>query len=111
MGEEKPKEIRGLKESKKSEPTKASTSSSSSGSGSALTNHSSLSPHLAPDREEDDPQDAVRMKRSVRQMEIRPPRPFDPKKDRNFGSLLERIKFHFEVTKCPPEEKTGSLLL
>ena len=70
-----------------------------------------MSPHLAPDWEEDDPQDAEGMKRSLRQMGIRPPRPFDPKKDRNFESWLERIEFHFEVTKCPPEDKTGSLLL
>ena len=51
------------------------------------------------------------MKRSLRQMGISPPRPFDPKKDRNFESWLNRIEFHFEVTKYPVEDKTGSLLL
>ena len=47
------------------------------------------------------------MKRSLRQMRIRPLRLFDPNKDRNFESWLERI----QVTKCPSEDKTGSLLL
>ena len=76
-GEEKLKDSTGSKETKKSEPpNKASTSSSSTG----LTTPSSVSPHLAPDREEDDPQDAEGMKRSLRQMGIRSPRPFDPKK-------------------------------
>ena len=44
-------------------------------------------------------------------MGIRLPRPFDPTKDRNFESWLYRIEFHFEVTKCPVEDKIGSLLL
>ena len=51
-GEEKLKDSSASKETKKSDPfTKSSTSGSSSG----LTNPSSVSPHLAPDREEDDP--------------------------------------------------------
>ena len=71
-GEEKLKDYTGCKETKKSEPpNKASTSSSSTG----LTNPSSVFPHLATDREKDDPQDTEGMKRSLRQMEIRPPRP------------------------------------
>ena len=36
------------------------------------------------DRDEDEAQDDEGMKRSLRQMGIRLPRPFDPKKDRNF---------------------------
>ena len=44
-------------------------------------------------------------------MGIRPPRPFDPKKYRNFESWLNRIEFHFEATKYPVEDKTGSLVL
>ena len=44
-------------------------------------------------------------------MGIRPPRPFDFKTNRNFESWLNRIKFHFEVTKCPIKDKTGSLYL
>ena len=44
-------------------------------------------------------------------MGIRPPRPFDPKKDRNFESSLNRIELHFKVKKSPAEDKTGSLLL
>ena len=44
-------------------------------------------------------------------MGIRPPRPVDPKKDRNFESWLHRIEFHFEVTTCPAEDKNGSLVL
>ena len=51
------------------------------------------------------------MKRSLRQMGIRPARSFDPKKDRNFESWLNHIEFHFEVTKCLVEDKTGSFLL
>ena len=63
------------------------------------------------DRDEDETQDDEGIKRSLRQMDIRPPRPFDPKKNRSFESWLNRIEFHFEVTKCPVEDKTGSLLL
>ena len=106
--EEKSQDSVGSKETKKSEtPTTPSTNGSSSG----LIMSSFVSPHLAPDREEDDPQDAEGRKRFLRQMAIRPPRPFDPKNDRNFKNWLERIEFHFEVTKCPPENKTKSLLL
>ena len=69
-------------------------------------------PHPPPqDSEDEDPQEREGMKRSLRQIGIRPPRPFDPKKDRNFESWINRIEFHFEVTKCPDEDKTGSLLL
>ena len=31
--------------------------------------------------------------------------------NRNFESWLNRIEFHFEVTKCPVEDKTGSFFL
>ena len=97
---------------KMAEPSKAT---SGLGQGPSLTYSSTVSPPstnpLALVPEEEDPQDAHGMKRSLRQMGIRPPRPFDPKTDRNFKSLLNRIEFHFEVTKCPAEDKTGSLLL
>ena len=63
-----------------------------------------------PDRDEDETQDDEGMKRSLRQIGIRPFRPFDPK-NRNFESWLNRIEFYFEVTKCPVEDKTGALLL
>ena len=74
--EEKSKDTAGSKETKRFETPKALFNSSSLG----LTNPSSVLPHLAPDREEDDSQDAEGMKWSLRQMGIRPPRLFDPKK-------------------------------
>ena len=40
-----------------------------------------------------------------------PPSPVRSQKNCDFESWLNRIEFHFEVTKCPVEEKTGSLLL
>ena len=93
-GEKKSKDLAGSKETKMPQAlTKASTSSSSS----ALTNPSSLSSPLASDWENNDPQDAAGMKQFLRQIKIRPPRLFDPTKDRNFKSWLERIEFHLEV--------------
>ena len=77
--EEKDKELASSKDTKKSEPLKASTSSSASGSGLSRTGPPSLGVVPNPEREEDDPQDAEGMKWSLRQMGIRPPRPFDPK--------------------------------
>ena len=72
------KDSTGSKETKMSKPpNKSLTCSSSTG----LTNLSFVSPHLAPDREEDEHHDAGGMKRSFRQMGIRPPRPLDPKID------------------------------
>ena len=103
MSEQKPKDSEPPKEIKKADTAKASTFGAS--------HSSSVSPPLVPMPEEEDPQDAEGMKRSLRKMGIRPPRPFDPKKDRNFESWLNRIEFHFEVTKCPVEDKTGSVLL
>ena len=44
-------------------------------------------------------------------MGIRPPCPFDTTNDLNFTSWLKRIELYFEVTKCPVEDKTGSLIL
>ena len=59
--------------------------------------------------EEEDPQDAEGMKRSLRQMGIRPHALSTPKRIETL-SWLNRIEFHFEVTKCPAEDKTRSLL-
>ena len=89
------------KDVKKPDTLQASTSSSGSAVNlglsniSGLANPSSMSLFLAPDREEDDSQDVEGIERSLRQMGIRPPRPFDPKKDRNFESWLNQIKFYF----------------
>ena len=61
--ENKPKNLEGSKKIKMSELlTIASNSSLSSG----LTTRSIVSPHLAPDGKDDDPQDAEGMKRSLR---------------------------------------------
>ena len=110
-GAEKDKDLASLKETKKSESLKSSNSSSASWSGLSRTGIFSLGVVPNPDREENGPQDAEGMKRSLRQMGICPPRPFDPKKDMNFESWLNRIEFFFDVTKCPFKDKTNSLLL
>ena len=44
-------------------------------------------------------------------MGIRAPKQFDPKRDKNFESWLERTEFHLVVNKCPEKDKTSSLLL
>ena len=101
---EKTKESTGSKDSKKPDTSKTSTttSSSSSSSNMGFGNPRSVVPLL--DRDDDEIQDDEGMKRSLRQMCICPPRPFDPKNDRNFESWLNQIEFHFEVTKCPVED-------
>ena len=103
MEDKKPKESAVSKEIKTTDTSKASTSGGS--------HSSSISPSLVPMQEEEDPQDTEGMKRSLRNMGIRPLRPFDPKNDLNFESWLNRIEFHYEVTKCPAENKTVSLFL
>ena len=70
--------------------------SGSSGGGLGGSSGSSMSsPPFVPgppaDRDDADPEDAVGMRKALRQMGIRPPRAFDPKKDRNFESWLTRI--------------------
>ena len=80
MGEKNPKDSAISKEIKKTDTPKASTSGSSSG----LSHSSTVFPPLVPMPEEEDPQDAEGMKRPLRQMGFRPPRPFDPK---NIGTL------------------------
>ena len=107
---EKTKESTGSRDSKKPDTSKTSTNSSnSSSSNMGLGTPRSVVPLL--DRDEDEIQDDEGMKRSLRQMGISSPRPFDPKNDRNFESWLNRIEFHFEVTQCQVEDKTGSLLV
>ena len=64
MGDEKAKDLALSKEIKKSDTLKASTSGGS--------HSSSISPPLVPMPEEEDLQDAEGMKRSLRQMGIRP---------------------------------------
>ena len=75
---EKTKESTGSKDSKKPDTSKTSTTSlSSSSSSMGSSNPRSVVP--VPDRDEDETQDDEGMKRFLRQMGIRPPRPFDPK--------------------------------
>ena len=49
--------------------------------------------------------------KALRRMGIRAPKQFDPKRDKNFESWLERTEFHLVVNKCSEEDKTSSLLL
>ena len=49
--------------------------------------------------------------RTLRRMGIKAPKPFDPKRDKNFAMWLERTEFHLKVSKCQEEDKTSSLLL
>ena len=60
---------------------------------------------------EADSSDEEGMVKAMRKMGIRAPRPFDPKKDKNFENWLDRTEFHFQVSKCPDDDRTGSLLL
>ena len=39
------------------------------------------------------------------------PKHFDPLRDKNFETWLERTEFNLKVIKCPEEDKTTSLLL
>ena len=79
-GEEKAKELTSSKEAKSSDLSTTSTSNSASRSGLGRIGPSSFGLVPKPDREKDDPQDAESIKRSLRQIGIRPPRPFDHKK-------------------------------
>ena len=49
--------------------------------------------------------------RALRRMGIKAPKHFDPKRDKNFETWLERTEFHLAVNKCPEESKTSSVLL
>ena len=80
--------------------------SSGSGSTSVIAN-----PNAAANALHSDDSDEEGMVKALRRMGIRSPRPFDPKKDRNFENWLDRTEFHLQVTKCPDADKTGSLLL
>ena len=44
-------------------------------------------------------------------MGIKAPKHFDPKRDKNFETWLERTEFHLAVNHCQEEDKTSSLLL
>ena len=43
-------------------------------------------------------------------MGIKAPKHFDPKRNKNFETWLERTEFHLSAIKCPDEDKTTSLL-
>ena len=53
----------------------------------------------------------ISLVKSLRKMGIKPPKHFDPKKDRNFETWLERTDFHLAVNECAEEHKTRALLL
>ena len=53
----------------------------------------------------------ISLVKSLRKMGIKPPKHFDPKKDRNFETWLERIDFHLAVNECAEERKTRARLL
>ena len=44
-------------------------------------------------------------------MGIKAPKHFDPKRDNNFETWLERTEFHLSAIKCPEEDKTTLLPL
>ena len=48
--------------------------------------------------------------KSLRKMGIKPPKHFDPKKNRNFETWLERTDFHLAVNECADEHKTRAIL-
>ena len=49
--------------------------------------------------------------RTVSRMGIKAPKPFDQKRDNNFGMWLERTEFHLTVNKCQEDDKPSLLLL
>ena len=49
--------------------------------------------------------------KALRRMGIKASKHFDPKRDKNFETWLERTEFHLSAIKCPDEDKTTSLLL
>ena len=44
-------------------------------------------------------------------MGIKAPKHFDPKRDSNFETWLQRTEFHLEVIKCPEKDRTNALIL
>ena len=49
--------------------------------------------------------------KSLRRMEIRATKPYDPKREPNFNAWLARVVFHMSVLKIPDNNRTSSLLL
>ena len=49
--------------------------------------------------------------RSLRHMGLKAPKPFNPKRDKNFEIWLERVEYHLTVINCPDDNKTSALLL
>ena len=47
--------------------------------------------------------------KALRRMGIKAPKHFDPKRDKNFETWLERTEFHLAVNHCQEEDKTSSL--
>ena len=76
--------------------------------------------HSESESEDEDPQEQISKRQSesadnlvptLRRMGIKAPKPFDPKRDKNFEMWRERTEFHLKVNKCQEEDKTSSLLL
>ena len=55
--------------------------------------------------------EADSMVQALGRLGIRPPRPFDPRRDKNFDSWLSRIDYHFALTGLDEDRKTSALLL
>ena len=51
------------------------------------------------------------MIRTLHRIGVRPPRPFNPKKDKNFENWLSRVEYHFALMGLNEERCTAALLL
>ena len=47
---------------------------------------------------------------SLSKLGIRAPRPFDPKKDKNFDHWVKRMNYHFNLAELKPKKKAAALL-
>ena len=83
-------------------------------SAGACTSHAVQ--HSESESEDKDPQEQIserqsesadNLVRTLRRMGIKAPKPFDPKRDKNFEMWLERTEFHLKVNKCQEEDKTS----
>ena len=55
--------------------------------------------------------DPEEMIRTLSKIGVRPPRPFNPKKDKNFDNWLSRIEYHFALMGLSDDRCTAALLL
>ena len=55
--------------------------------------------------------DPDEMIRTLSKIGVRPPRPFNPKKDKNFDNWLSRIEYHFALMGLSEDRATAALLL